>query len=127
GSTPEFSRRLGLSSSPLTATPGVQPTLFIGGMLFDPAATVTVGGVPATNVQWQTQYDLQATAPLLPAGSINDIVVTNPSGLSGTLPNGYVSMFDDMGGANPFVSFVGGLVANGLTAGCGGPNYCPTS
>jgi hypothetical protein len=97
-------------------------------MQFDPAATVTVGGVAATNVQWQTEYDLQATVPLLPAGSINDIVVTNPSGPSGALPNGWVSMFADMNSSgNPFISYVGGLVANGLTVGCGGPNYCPTS
>ncbi len=125
GSTSEFSQRLVLRSSPLTAGPAAGSPLFIGGMLFEPGATVTIGGVPATNVQWQTQYDLQATAPALPAGSINDMVVTNPSGLSGRLPNAYVSVFADLGSGNPFQAYIGGLVANGLTVGCGGPNYCP--
>jgi len=96
-------------------------------MQFDPAATVTVGGAAATNVQWSNEYFLTAQAPALPAGSINDIVVTNPSGLSGTLPHGYVSNFADVNDAGLFRPYIGGLVANGLTVGCGGPNFCPTS
>jgi S-layer homology domain len=53
------------------------------------------------------------------------MVVTNPSGLSGTLPNAYVANFADLGSGNPFTQYIGGLVANGLTVGCGGPNFCP--
>ena len=101
--------------------------IFIQGMQFENGATVTVGGVPATNVQWQTQYYLQAQAPALPPGSINSLVVTNPSGLSGTLPNGYVSLFPDVDPGSGFRQYIGGLVANGLTVGCGGPNFCPVS
>ena len=67
---------------------------------------------------------ITAQAPALPAGSINNVVVTNPSGLSGTLPNAYVSLFADVDGIG-FRPYIGGLVANGLTVGCGGPNYCP--
>jgi hypothetical protein len=35
-----------------------------------------------------------------------------------------VSSFADTE-SNPFRSYIGGIVANGLTVGCGGPNYCP--
>ena len=126
GSTSEFSQRLVLSSAGLTGNPEGS-IIFIQGMQFEAGATVTVGGVPATNVQWQTQYTLQAQAPALPPGSINNLVVTNPSGLSGTLPNAYVSLFSDVEGSSGFRQYIGGLVANGLTVGCGGPNFCPGS
>ena len=55
------------------------------------------------------------------------MTVTNPSGLAGTMPRGYVSMFADVPGSNGFNSFIASLVANGLTAGCGGADYCPAS
>jgi hypothetical protein len=125
GNTSEFSQRIALSSAPLTGNTGGSP-IQVQGMQFDPAATVTVGGVPATNVQVSSDTFLMAQAPALPAGSINNIVVTNPSGLSGTLPNGYVSNFADVDNVG-FRPYIGGLVANGLTVGCGGPNYCPVA
>ncbi len=124
GSTSEFSQRIVLASSPLTGNTGGGSTLSIQGMQFENGATVAVGGVAATNVQWQLATLINATAPALPAGSINAVVVTNPSGLTGTLPNAYVSSFADTE-SNPFRQYIGGLVANGLTAGCGAPNYCP--
>jgi hypothetical protein len=124
GSTSEFSQRIVLSSLPLTGDTGGSP-LQIQGMQFANGATVTVGGVSATNVQWVAPTFITAQAPALPAGSINNLVVTNPSGLSGTLPNGYVSLFADVDPGSGFRSYIGGLVANGLTVGCGGPNYCP--
>ena len=122
--TSEFSQEIVLSSLPLTGDTAGSP-LQIQGMEFDPAATVTVGGVPATNVQWLSATSMTAQAPALPAGSINDLVVTNPSGLSGTLPNAYVSLFADVEPGSSFRSYIGSLLANELTAGCGGPNYCP--
>ena len=126
GTTSEFSQRLVIQSAALTGVPGGSPIQVLG-MQFEAGATVTVGGVPATNVNVLDQYSLTAMAPALPAGSINAVTVTNPSGLSGSLPNGYVSLFADVDPGNLFRPFIGGLVANGLTVGCGGPNYCPES
>jgi hypothetical protein len=125
GSTSEFSQRIVVASAPLTGAPAGSP-IQVQGMQFDAGTTVTVGGVAATNVQFSDQYFLTATAPALPAGSINDIVATNSLGVSGTLPHGYVAQFSDV---DPLIfgPYIGGLVANGLTVGCGGPNYCPTS
>ncbi len=35
--------------------------------------------------------------------------------------------FDDVPCASPFSQWINELVARGVTAGCGGPNYCPTN
>jgi hypothetical protein len=126
GGTSEFSQRIVFSSSPLTGIPSGSH-IIMNGMQFDGAATVTVGGVPATGVNLINEFSLEANAPALPPGSINDIVVTNPSGLSGTLPNGYVSLFSDVDPGSGFKIYIGSLVANKLTVGCGGPNYCPSN
>ena len=126
GSTSEFSQRIVLYSAPLTGNAEGSP-LQIQGMQFEDGAAVTVGGLPATNVVVTSDTFLTALAPALPAGSVNKLVVTNPSGLSGTLLSAYVSNFADVDGGSGFRQFIGGLVANGLTVGCGGPNYCPLS
>ena len=89
------------ASSPLTGVPAGSHFV-MNGMQFDGAATVTVGGEPATGVNLINEHNLEANAPALPPGSINDIVVTNPSGLSGTLPNGYVSLFADVDPGSSF-------------------------
>jgi hypothetical protein len=93
----------------------------IYGHLFDPAATVTVGGVPATAVTYVDSTHLSATMPAVPPGSVNDIVVTNPGGRSGTRPNGWVAEFLD-NNLN-FALDVAKLVANEITVGVGGGNY----
>jgi hypothetical protein len=124
GDTSEFSQRIVLTSAPLTGNPAGQ-NIFLNGMQFDAGTTVTVGGAPATNVTVMSEFSIQANAPALPAGSINAIVVTNSQGISGTLPNGYVSLFADIVPGSAFSQYIGSLVANGLTVGCGGPNYCP--
>jgi len=126
GSTSEFSQRIVIQSAPLTGEPAGQQ-IIMNGMQFDAGSTVTVGGAAATNVSLINEFNLQATTPALPAGSINSIVVTNSQGISGTLPNGYVASFADVPSGNPFRPLIGSLVANGLTVGCGGPNYCPTN
>ena len=59
GGTSEFSQRIVLTSSPLTGLPGGSP-IILNGMQFDGAATVTVGGVPATGVNLINEFNLQA-------------------------------------------------------------------
>ncbi|HTY41404.1 MAG TPA: S-layer homology domain-containing protein [Thermoanaerobaculia bacterium] len=123
GATSEFSTglvaRTSVRSGP--AAGGASGVLF--GQLFDPNATVTFGGVPATGVTVTTPGVIHATAPALPAGSVNDIVVTNPGGVSGRLRNGYVANFNDVPANDLFHSYVVSLVANQITAGVGGGNY----
>jgi hypothetical protein len=127
GNTSEFSQRLVVTSSPLVGPPAGGAELSLTGMLFEPTATVTVGGVAGTSYVFSNDTSATVLAPALPPGSINDITLTDGSGLFGTLPRGYVSQFSDVDITGTFSPYIGGLVANGLTVGCGGANYCPTS
>ena len=123
GNTSEFSQQLVFTGTPPLgpAAGGTMTTL--KGMLFESGATVTVGGVPATNVNVVDAQTLTSTMPALPAGSVNDVVVTNPSGSSGVLTNGWAADFLDVPPGNIFHSAVWLLVHNDVTAGVGGGNY----
>ena len=94
------------------------------GHLFDPAATMTIGGNPVT-VTFQNERELRFVGPALSPGGVYDLVVTNPGGLSGTIRNGYVSRFADVLPLSLFDSQISKLVAAGVTAGVGGGNYGP--
>jgi hypothetical protein len=123
GNTSEFSQRIVFSLDPAfgPAAGDVQSTLT--GMLFEDGATVTVGGDPATGVSVQGPTTITAFMPARPAGSVNDVTVTNPSGVTGTLRNGWVADFLDVPGGQQFHDFVVTLFANGITSGIGGGNY----
>jgi hypothetical protein len=124
GNTSEFSQRLVFSQSPASGPASGGTAVTITGMLFENGATVTVGGVPATGVNVQNDTSITAAMPARPSGSLNDTVVTNPSGTSGTLKNGWIADFADVGG-NQFYYYINKLVSNQITVGCGGGNYCP--
>jgi hypothetical protein len=94
-------------------------------MLFEPGATVTVGGVAATNVIVVNPTTITATMPARPAGSVSDVTVFDPSGLIGTLKNGWVANFLDVTGGHPYHDRVTKLRSNGITAGIGGGLYGP--
>ncbi len=124
GSTSEFSPQIVFSSIP----PSVSPAgagFVLQGMRFVAGTTVTVGGIPATNIDVVSSTQLSATSPALPAGTVHDIVVTLPGGLTGTLRNGYVVTFLDSGLS--FGDFIAKLSGNQITAGCGSGNYCTFS
>lgn len=124
GNTSEFSPRFVLSLTPPSGPANVPAAATIKGLAFEDGATVTVGGVPATNVTLVDAHTLSILVPVLPAGSINNVFVQNPGGgLSGTLPNGRIADFLDVSSGNPFYAYVTKLVADGITAGVGGGNY----
>ena len=77
---------------------------------------MTVIGIPNPNT-------INTTMPTLPPGSVNDITVTTPSGLTGTLNNAWVVDFNDENLAGGFQDYVAALVANQITVGVGGGNY----
>jgi len=124
GNTSEFSQRIVFETDPISGSASGGTSTTISGMLFEPGgATVTVGGVAATNVDVQSEFAIVATMPALPPGSLNDVTVTTPSGLSGTLRNGWLADFSDVPTANQFHDFVSSLVTNGVSAGIGGGLY----
>ena len=127
GNTSEFSQRVIFSMTPPSGPPEGGTSLTIAGMLFESGATVTVGGVAASNVDVTGPTQITATSPALPPGTLNDVVVTNPSGLVGTLANGWVADFADVPNSNQFYYVITSLVSNEITVGCGGGNYCPLS
>ncbi len=122
GNTSEFSQRILFSMDPASGPPAGGTTSTLSGMLYEPGVTVTVGGIAATNVN-ASPTSITATMPPRPAGSVNDVMVLDPSGVTGTLRNGWVADFLDVPGGQQFYAFVIKLVANGITAGVGGGLY----
>jgi len=127
GNTSEFWNPILFRDSPGVGGPGDSNTQDLFGQLFEPGATITVGGTPIAGVVETSTTRRKFVGPSLTPGTVYDIVLTNPSGLSGTLHNGYVSRFLDVGAFTLFDRLISQLVANGVTAGCGGGNYCPNS
>ena len=123
GHTSELSPRIIFSISPVFGPPAGGNLFSIFGTSFEDGLTVTVGGLPATDVFVTSSTQISARAPALPAGTLANVVVTNPSGIIGTLSSGYVANFNDVPQANTFHPFVTTLVRNGITAGIGGGNY----
>ena len=123
GHTSELSPRIIFSISPVFGPPAGGNLFTIFGTNFQDGATVTVGGLPATDVAVASSTQMGGRAPALPAGSLNDVTVTNPDTTTGTLPKGYVANFNDVPQNNQFHGFVTTLVRNGITAGVGGGNY----
>jgi uncharacterized repeat protein (TIGR03803 family) len=92
---------------------------------FQPGATVSVGaGQAATPVDVDVTL-MRAISPALAPGTVNDVVVRNGGSSSATLPGGWFSDFLDVPTLNPFHASVEAVFRAGITAGCGGGNYCP--
>jgi hypothetical protein len=123
GNTSELSPRIIFSISPVSGPPAGGTLFAIYGTDFENGATVTVGGLPATDVSVVASTQISARTPALPAGTLANVVVTNPSGIIGTLSSGFVANFLDVPLGNTFHPFVTTLVRNGITAGIGGGNY----
>jgi hypothetical protein len=123
GNTSEFSQQLVFSVNKLSGPAAGGTSVTFKGMLFEDGATLTIGGVPATSVDVASATTITASMPALPAGSVNDALVTNPSGSSGALANAWVADFADVPQSNQFYGGVIRLVRGEITAGVGGGNY----
>ena len=123
GNTSEFSQRFVLTSTPGSGNPAGVAGVTLTGFNFLAGATVTVGGVAATNVNVADYSDITMTTPSLAPGSLNDVVVTNTDGSASTLPNGWIADFLDVPGGQQFYSYVTTLVRNKITVGVGGGMY----
>ncbi len=85
----------GVSPSSGTAAGGTAVT--ITGSNFAAGATVSFGGIPATNVTVVTSTSITATTPAHAAGAVT-VTVTNPNGQSGSLAGAYA--FTSIGGGS---------------------------
>jgi hypothetical protein len=123
GNTSEFSQSILLKAVPRSGPAAGGGAVTLSGQHLEADATVTVGGAAPSNVVVTPPYTITADMPAFAAGSVHDIVATNPGGLSGTLVNGYVADFLDVPAGNLYHDDVVKLVANEVTVGIGGGLY----
>jgi RHS repeat-associated protein len=101
-------------------------SITIIGTGFVSGATVTIGGVAATNVNvLSSGQEITAATPALSAATLQDVVVANPGSGSGTLTGGFFVDFLDVASDDPFQPYVEKIFRAGITTGCGSGNYCP--
>ncbi len=96
----------------------------ITGTNFAAGATVKIGGVAATSVVFVGATTITCKAPARPAGALYDVTVTNTSTKSGTLTKGWLADFLDVPQAYIYHGAIEKVLRAGITAGCGGGNYC---
>ena len=123
GRTSEFSQRMILSIDPGSGPPEGGTTVTINGMDFGPTTEVTVGGQPVTNINVLDTWTLTGTMPALTAGTVWDVVASNPPAGGHSLRSGWLSDFLDVPAEHAFHEFVVDLVTNGISAGVGGGNF----
>jgi IPT/TIG domain/S-layer homology domain len=122
GNTSEFSQRIIFSIAPASGPASGGAGLSIAGTDLSNPTTITIGGV-ATPAVFVSDNTLTTTSPVLPPGTVNDVVVTTTDGTTGTLVKGWVSDFLDVPAGHQFYNFVTTLVSNAITVGVGGGNY----
>ncbi len=111
--------------APASGPSGGGTGITITGTNFQAGAGVKIGGISATGVTVLNATQITATTPALSAGTLNDVLVTNPDMGSGTLSKGWFANFLDVPASHPFHGFVQKIFRFGITAGCGAGNYCP--
>jgi len=121
-----YSQRLPFSMSPPSGPESGGTPVTIHGTDFHPGAQVSIGAVAPVNVVVVSDTEITADAPALPAGTANDVTVTNTDGTHGTLELGWVADFLDVPPAQPFHDFIVILVSNGVSGGLGGGLYGPS-
>ncbi len=133
GNTSEFSACFATPPPQATAmTPTSGPAaggtpVAIFGANFQTPATVLFGGVAASMVLVTGGGEVDAVSPVLAPGALYDVSVVNPSTLVATLPAAWLADFGDVPQGNLFHGDVEKIFRAGITAGCGGGNYCPAA
>ncbi|MGE5278482.1 MAG: carboxypeptidase regulatory-like domain-containing protein, partial [Acidobacteriota bacterium] len=114
------------SINPTSGPAGGGTSITITGTNFVAGSTVKIGGVSATNVVFVGATTITCKSPALPAGILNDVVVTNPGPVTGTLTKGWFADFSDVPQAFLYHTAIEKIVRAGITTGCGGGKYCPS-
>ncbi|MGE5276297.1 MAG: right-handed parallel beta-helix repeat-containing protein [Acidobacteriota bacterium] len=111
--------------APTSGPPGGGTAASVAGSNFQDGAALLVGGSPAAGTLVQNASQITASTPSLAPGALYDVVVVNPSTLSGTLPKGWLADFSDVPASYLFHGAVEKIFRAGITSGCGGGAYCP--
>ena len=99
----------------------------VAGAGFLSGATLSIGSVVATNTAVVDSTKIEASTPALSPGTLNDVAVSNPWSSPTVLAKGFFADFLDVTQADIFHNDVEKVFRNGITAGCGGGNYCRNS
>ena len=112
-----------LSYATVTSGPSTGGTaVVLVGNQFQPGAAVSIGGA-AVSASTIGSTRLQISTPSLSAGSVSDVVVSNPGGPTATLTRGWFADFLDVPGSSPFHAPVETISRDGITSGCGGSDF----
>jgi hypothetical protein len=84
-----------------------------------------------TSIVYVDSTHITGKTPSRPAGSLQDVSVTNPGGVpavvTGTLADGWLADFSDVPQANSFHDDIESVFRSAVTAGCGTGVYCPAT
>jgi hypothetical protein len=97
--------------------------LTIEGSGYLTGASVSIGGAAAI-AEVVDGATIDAAAPTLPPGTLNDLTVTNPDTSSVTVPDAWFSDFLDVPQTDIFHAYVEKIFRLGITAGCASGVYC---
>jgi sugar lactone lactonase YvrE len=114
---------LAVFMSPSSGAASGGTAVVVTGIGFASDASLTIGGVPAENVIVHDATEIDATAPALPAGTLNDVVLFGPAGTVAVEPRWFADFLDVPQG-DLFHQAVETIFRSGVTAGCGGGSYC---
>ncbi|HEY1249857.1 MAG TPA: putative Ig domain-containing protein [Thermoanaerobaculia bacterium] len=104
--------------------PASGASVTIAGGNFQPGAQLEIGGQLASSA-FENPAQLSATTPVLPAGTLNTVVVTNPDSGNAALVNGFFADFLDVPQDDIFHDSIEKLFRRGVTAGCNPGLFCP--
>jgi parallel beta-helix repeat protein len=127
GNTSEFSQRSLFAVTPNRgpASGGTPTTL--KGQLFESMAVGRFGGIVTTSTAVVDPQTITTVTPPMPAGSLLDVSVTNPDGSAAVMQKAFMVDFNDISESHPLYAYIMSLAGDGVTAGCGGGNYCPNN
>ncbi len=116
----------GASYLSVTSGPASGGATSIVGNQFAPGATVKVGLGSVSAVVTSSTL-INASIPALAAGALYDVSVDNGVGPISVLPQAWFADFNDVPPSDPFHASIEGIVRDGITSGCTGGNYCPST
>jgi hypothetical protein len=112
------------SLSPTSGPASGGTSVTLTGAGFQNDATVAFGATPAASATVNGPTEILTTSPALEPGSVSPVVVTNGDLTAGGIADGFFADFLDVPQGDPFHDAIEALVRSGITAGCGGGNYC---
>ncbi len=124
GDTSEFAQRSVFAVTPPFGSPTGQSPVSVVGQGFQPGAAFAFGATNANAIAFVDAQTLAGQLPLLNAGTLYDVTVTNPDTSTATMRKAFVTDFVDVPQNSVWYGSVMNLAAAGITGGCLPGQYC---